>query len=42
MAVGNIAEKVEAEYRRELEEQEGAQPDLEAAFLHLTAQGLEI
>ena len=42
ISVSNVAEEIEAEHRRKLDKQEGAQPDLEAAFLHFTAQGFEV
>ena len=42
ISVSNVAEEIETEHRGKLDEQKGAQPDLEAAFLHLAAQGFEI
>jgi hypothetical protein len=38
ISISNVAEEIETEQRGKLDEQKGAQPDLEAAFLHLTAQ----
>lgn len=42
ISVSNIAEEIETEQRGKLYEQKSAQPNFEAAFLHLAAQGLEI
>ena len=41
ISMPNIAEKVNEKDGGKLDEQKGAQPDFEAAFFHLAAQGFE-
>lgn len=42
ISVSDVVEEIEAEQRGKLDEQKGSQPDLEAAFFHLPAQGFEV